>query len=385
MKRILLVIFITYIAISFNQSIAQNNNVGIGTITPNASSMLDVVSTNKGMLVPRMNTAQMNAIPSPANGLIIYNTDSLCFCFYKTSAWVSLCTAGGPGPTGPTGPAGVNGVTGPTGAAGVNGATGATGSSGANGATGPTGPNGNNGSNGIHCWDLNGNGINDPAEDINGDGSWNSLDCVVGSPGPTGPTGPIGSTGANGVTGATGDTGPTGSTGAQGNTGATGLTGANGATGATGANGPTGSTGVTGSTGATGNNGATGATGPTGATGATGITAIVYSQTTTPYGSTTTRKTISVTTAAGDKVLLLGEFDYAKDGTQSYVSLGIWRGGVELSETSILAPANADNTDFVQWVDVPGAGTWTYTIRDKAGAGGYTTIYGSMLTAIVFK
>jgi hypothetical protein len=113
---------------------------------------------------------------------------------------------------------------------------------------------------------------------------------------------------------------------------------------------------------------------------------VIYSETTTPYGSTTTRKTITVTTTtATQKVLLLGEFDFAKDGSQSYVSFGIWRDGTEIAETSILATSNADNTCFVQWVDVPGIGTFTYTIRDRAGAGGYSTIYGSMLTAVVYK
>lgn len=113
---------------------------------------------------------------------------------------------------------------------------------------------------------------------------------------------------------------------------------------------------------------------------------VVYSETTTPYGSDNTRKTITITTtSATDKVLLLGEFDFAKDASQSYVSLGIWRGGTEIAETSILATASADNTCFVQWVDVPGVGTFTYTIQDRAGAGGYDIVYGSMLTAVVYK
>src|ERR1700752_297425 len=76
---------------------AQNSNVGIGTLTPNASAMLDVVATNKGVLVPRVTTAQMNAIPAPVNGLLVYNTDSSCFCFRTASAWRSLCNAGGVG------------------------------------------------------------------------------------------------------------------------------------------------------------------------------------------------------------------------------------------------------------------------------------------------
>ena len=79
------------ITLIFSQKVeAQNQNVGIGTLTPNASAMLDVVSTGKGVLVPRVTTAQMNAITTPANGLIVYNTDSTCFCFYKTNVWKSL-------------------------------------------------------------------------------------------------------------------------------------------------------------------------------------------------------------------------------------------------------------------------------------------------------
>lgn len=40
------------------------------------------------------------------------------------------------------------------------------------------GPRGENGSNGLSCWDTNGNGIRDDAEDINSDGSWDSADCA---------------------------------------------------------------------------------------------------------------------------------------------------------------------------------------------------------------
>ncbi|MGO4817712.1 hypothetical protein [Flavobacterium sp. W22_SRS_FP1] len=47
---------------------------GIGTKTPDASSILDITSTTKGFLIPRMNTVQRDLIQNPANGLIIYNT-----------------------------------------------------------------------------------------------------------------------------------------------------------------------------------------------------------------------------------------------------------------------------------------------------------------------
>ena len=61
--------------------------VGIGTTNPDASSMLDIKSTTKGMLIPRMTTAQKNAISSPANGLMVYDTDMGKFNFFNNSSW----------------------------------------------------------------------------------------------------------------------------------------------------------------------------------------------------------------------------------------------------------------------------------------------------------
>ncbi|WP_445381220.1 DUF7151 family protein [Robiginitalea sp. IMCC43444] len=48
---------------------------------------------------------------------------------------------------------------------------------GQNGTDGQDGTDGQNGSDGINCWDTNGNGVNDPSEDVNGDGEYNGLDC----------------------------------------------------------------------------------------------------------------------------------------------------------------------------------------------------------------
>ncbi len=62
-----------------------------GTADP--SSMLDIESTNKGMLIPRMTEAQRNAIASPATGLLVFQTDnSAAFYYYNGSGWVSLST-----------------------------------------------------------------------------------------------------------------------------------------------------------------------------------------------------------------------------------------------------------------------------------------------------
>jgi hypothetical protein len=59
---------------------------------PNASALLDVKSSTMGFLPPRMNTLQRESIPSPAEGLIIYNTDSLCLEFWDGTGWFDVCS-----------------------------------------------------------------------------------------------------------------------------------------------------------------------------------------------------------------------------------------------------------------------------------------------------
>jgi hypothetical protein len=49
---------------------------GIGTTTPDASAKLDISSTTKGLLAPRMTAAQKTAISLPATGLLVYQTDA---------------------------------------------------------------------------------------------------------------------------------------------------------------------------------------------------------------------------------------------------------------------------------------------------------------------
>lgn len=65
--------------------------VGIGTTTPNASAALDVQSTTKGILLPRMTSAQRIAIATPANGLIVYQTDAISgLWMFISGAWIRL-------------------------------------------------------------------------------------------------------------------------------------------------------------------------------------------------------------------------------------------------------------------------------------------------------
>jgi len=255
---------IVFIATCFvvSQSVRAQNNVGIGTNTPDPSAIVDMSASDKGMLVPRMTSAQRTAIVNPAEALMVYDTDVECYFYFKLSTgWLNLCGAmtGAQGPQGIQGPIGLTGATGLQGPVGVDGPQGPIGLTGATGATGPQGPIGLTGA-------VGATGATGPQGPI-------GLTGAVGATGATGPQGPIGLTGAVGATGATGPQGPiglTGATGATGFQGPIGLTGAVGATGATGPQGPIGLTGAVGATGATGPQGPIGLTGAVGATGATG-------------------------------------------------------------------------------------------------------------------
>ncbi len=64
--------------------------VGIGTTTPDNSSILDITSSESGVLIPRMTTSQRDNITSPADGLLIYNTESNTFQYYDNGQWFEL-------------------------------------------------------------------------------------------------------------------------------------------------------------------------------------------------------------------------------------------------------------------------------------------------------
>ena len=65
--------------------------VGIGTTTPDASSALDITSTTKGLLIPRMKAAERDVISSAATGLMIYQTDgTVGFYYYNGISWAEV-------------------------------------------------------------------------------------------------------------------------------------------------------------------------------------------------------------------------------------------------------------------------------------------------------
>ncbi len=64
--------------------------IGMGTASPAASSRLDITSTTKGFLPPRMTTTQKNAISSPAEGLVVYDLTLHKLCVYTGSVWETV-------------------------------------------------------------------------------------------------------------------------------------------------------------------------------------------------------------------------------------------------------------------------------------------------------
>ena len=82
-------LLISVLSILFAFSIQAQ--VGIGTETPESSSMLDISSTSKGILVPRMTENQKNAISTPAQGLLVFQTNgTVGFYSYDGSSWLHL-------------------------------------------------------------------------------------------------------------------------------------------------------------------------------------------------------------------------------------------------------------------------------------------------------
>ncbi|MEZ5902405.1 MAG: hypothetical protein R3D88_03725 [Alphaproteobacteria bacterium] len=68
------------------------NSIGLGTNAPDVSAVIDITSTTRGFLGPRMTTAQRDLIAAPATGLTIYNTTTNTTDYWNGTAWVSYST-----------------------------------------------------------------------------------------------------------------------------------------------------------------------------------------------------------------------------------------------------------------------------------------------------
>ena len=85
----------------FSQNVAITDD---DTYTASPSAMLDVKSLSKGMLVPRLTTAQRNAVSTPATGLLVFDIDVLSFYFYNGTSWTNLSSGNANGIIGYTAP-----------------------------------------------------------------------------------------------------------------------------------------------------------------------------------------------------------------------------------------------------------------------------------------
>jgi len=87
----------------FQRNILAQQNIGIGTVTPNASALLEVQSSNKGLLIPRVTlTSEIDVvtIPTPPTSLLVYNLNALLpegvgFYYWNGSKWNKLIAKDG--------------------------------------------------------------------------------------------------------------------------------------------------------------------------------------------------------------------------------------------------------------------------------------------------
>jgi len=89
MRKILFLLF----AVLLIHTAAQAQ-IGLNTdgSNPDSSAMLDIKSTAKGVLVPRLTTTQRTAIKSPAKGLLVYDSTTTSFWFHNGTAWSEITT-----------------------------------------------------------------------------------------------------------------------------------------------------------------------------------------------------------------------------------------------------------------------------------------------------
>jgi len=88
MKALLSVIAFVLLSVAYW---AQGVGVNETGADPHPSAMLDVNSNSKGLLAPRMTMAERDAISSPADGLIIFNTTTNCLNYRVGSVWYDVC------------------------------------------------------------------------------------------------------------------------------------------------------------------------------------------------------------------------------------------------------------------------------------------------------
>ncbi len=76
--------------LSYSAGFSQNIGINATGTPPHASAMLDISSTNRGLLIPRMTSAERIAITTPGRGLLVFDTDNNSFWFYTGAAWSQM-------------------------------------------------------------------------------------------------------------------------------------------------------------------------------------------------------------------------------------------------------------------------------------------------------
>ncbi|MEM9721513.1 MAG: hypothetical protein AAGA10_19765, partial [Bacteroidota bacterium] len=87
-KHILLLVFLTSIGVGV--PLLNGQSVGINNPSPDPSAILDITTTEKGVLIPRLTLAQRDAIPNPAQGLLVFISSDTSFHYYTGTQWESL-------------------------------------------------------------------------------------------------------------------------------------------------------------------------------------------------------------------------------------------------------------------------------------------------------
>src|ERR1700733_5363506 len=85
---LLLVVWVLFLLPAFSQNISINTDASL----PNANAILDIKSGNKGLLIPRMNTAARNAIPN-TKGLLVYDTTTNSFWYNTGTQWQAIASS----------------------------------------------------------------------------------------------------------------------------------------------------------------------------------------------------------------------------------------------------------------------------------------------------
>ena len=86
-------LILSFLFLFVSGALMAQQNLGINTTSPDPSALVDMTSTSKGLLIPRMTTIQREAVPSPAQGLLVYCTSDSSFYVFIGTEWNPLVIA----------------------------------------------------------------------------------------------------------------------------------------------------------------------------------------------------------------------------------------------------------------------------------------------------